>query len=201
MSRSGPAILHLLTDVFSNYSENIISYRNCMFKIPGGSFVSYDEVVGKAKPGDLIEFYRGNYNHWAMYAGDGNVYNICAEDKHKTQALIKLQSLKYVCELDSNPAHQKVRINNLEAEAFSRFMLKPLDKEKPLNAAKAMVNQYQPYSFIGTNCEYYCTLWKYGKGFSAQVDTPMDQIESLLGLGRPPVLSNSSLSPLSLFRR
>jgi hypothetical protein len=50
-----------------------------------------------AKPGDLIEFNRGHYNHWAMYSEHkGKVYNVDAEGKNDTKAFVRLRSLKEV---------------------------------------------------------------------------------------------------------
>lgn len=104
-----------------------------------------------------------------MYAGNGNVYNICAEDMSHTTALIKLQSLKEVCELFSEPQYQVVRINNHTIEA-AHLRLTARSPADCLRAASAMDGQCVPYNFLKENCEYYCTLWRFGRGFSEQVD-------------------------------
>lgn len=130
----------------------------------------------RAEPGDLIEFNRGTFSHWAMYAGNGEVYNICAESKHESQTKIKLQSLKSVCEL--NHSYQLVRINNLTRHAQSRN-LTPRSTTDCLKAASVMNGRKVPYNILNTNCEYYCTLWKYGTGFSVQAHNAREIGQSL----------------------
>lgn len=133
------------------------------------AFVDHAQLEKKAVAGDLIEFYRGSYRHWAMYAGSGKVVNICAEDKSETKAWIKLQTLKSVCQNNPNKIYQNVRINNQEKFAKNEFNLKPKQNKDALEAAMKMVDKQVKYNFVGENCEYYSTLWKYGKGWSEQV--------------------------------
>lgn len=79
----------------------------------------------------------------------GKVYNICAEDKGETSAEIKLERLSIVCERGPTPKRcesKRARVNN--KDGFRGLL---------------------PMAFTGRNCEYYCTLWKFGKGFTDQV--------------------------------
>lgn len=35
----------------------------------------------KPRPGDLIEIFRGGYEHWAIYVGDGYVVHVDSSSK------------------------------------------------------------------------------------------------------------------------
>lgn len=138
-------------------------------------FVTWDVLVKTARPGDLIEFCRGAYNHWAMMSEyPGKVYNICAESKNETSAEIKLEKLRDVCERGPSPDRRRARVNNkngfrgLLPMAFTGS-LKPLSPNESIELAKEMEGSFVPYNFTGKNCEYYCTLWKFGKRFTDQV--------------------------------
>lgn len=134
-----------------------------------------DELLKTAREGDLIEFCRGAYNHWAMYSEHyGKVYNICAESKENTTAEIKLQSLREVCNLGPSKDRRRARVNN--KDGFRGLLphamtgsIEPLPVKESIKKAKAMVGTFVEYSFTGKNCEYYCTLWKFGEGFTDQV--------------------------------
>jgi hypothetical protein len=130
-------------------------------------FVEPEELLSSLKPGDLIEFDRGTYRHWAIYSDKNEyVFNVCAEDKNTREAKITLEKLVDVADLD--PSQRQVRINNKEKSA-GRKGLKARPVEDSLTEAKSLVNTFVPYNFRGTNCEYYCNKWKYGRGFSDQV--------------------------------
>lgn len=80
---------------------------------------------------------------------------------------------------DLNDTHQSVRINNLEKYARDRN-LKPRSAKECLKEARAMNGRMVEYSFNSKNCEFYCTLWKYGEGFSVQAENASNGIKSLL---------------------
>ena len=136
------------------------------FSATRDSFVEPETLLPSLKAGDLIEFERGKYRHWAMYYDNGYVINISAEDKSKTKAEITLQKLVEVA--NSVPSKRLVRVNNKEKSAIKNN-LKARPVEDSLREAKSMVGTFVPYNFLGTNCEYYCTKWKYGIGLCDQV--------------------------------
>lgn len=126
-----------------------------------------EDLLPNLSPGDLIEFERGKYRHWAMYSDvEGYVINICAEDKNKTQAKITWEKLVDVAGL--NLKYRKVRVNN-KIESARRKGLKARPVDEALESAKILIGSYVPYNFLSKNCEYYCTKWKYGTGFTDQV--------------------------------
>lgn len=137
--------------------------------------MTWRELLEEAEAGDLIEFCRGAYNHWAMMSEHkGKVYNICAEDKSKKKALIKLEKLRDVCERGPSADRQRARVNNKDGfrgllPMAATGSLKPLPRHESLELANEMLDTYVEYQFKGKNCEYYCTLWKFGKGFTDQV--------------------------------
>lgn len=159
-------------------------------------FVTWDVLEKTAAPADLIEFCRGEYNHWAMMSEyPGKVYNICAEDKGETSAEIKLERLSIVCERGPTPKRCRARVNNedgfrgLLAMAFTG-PLEPLSPEESIELAGKMEGTFVPYEFTGRNCEYYCTLWKFGKGFTDQVtDFSKFQIQISFQAGRYKIIN------------
>ncbi|CAG2160829.1 unnamed protein product [Oppiella nova] len=61
------------------------------------------------------------------------------------------------------------RVNNQEKKATKEGVTaRPLDDV--FRELRAMKDKEVEYQFNINNCEYYCTLWKYGKGWSVQVD-------------------------------
>ncbi|CAL8108872.1 unnamed protein product [Orchesella dallaii] len=65
-----------------------------------------------------------------------------------------------------------VRIRNHDDVAQQYFQVQPKSTFEIIRDAKSFENQVLPYEFDFRNCEYYSTLWRYGKGFSTQVANP-----------------------------
>lgn len=116
-----------------------------------------------ASPGDLIAFNRGTYQHYALYTGNGRVINIGAEDIFETRALISELLIEDVA------GDSRARIENQGEYAAFHFRKRAAYPREILRRAKMHVGAYLPYEFMFRNCEYYCTLWRFGVGFSAQV--------------------------------
>jgi hypothetical protein len=158
------------------YIRSLIPFMYIYIALTGANkFVHWKELLKVAKPGDLIEFCRGAYNHWAMMSEhEGKIYNICAESKGDTRTLIKLESLREVCLRGPSTDRQRARVNNkdnfrgLLPMAATRS-LNPLPTEESLQLAREMLDTSVKYKFTEKNCEYYCTLWKFGEGFTDQV--------------------------------
>ncbi|ODM94126.1 Phospholipid-metabolizing enzyme A-C1 [Orchesella cincta] len=130
------------------------------------SFSNLNTIRQRVKAGDLLEFHRGLFSHYALYLGEGKVMNVCGEDIHTTEALIKEMKLEDVCK--SSP----VRIRNHDDVAKRYFHVNPKLTFEIVRDARSFQNQVLPYQFDFRNCEYYSTLWRYGKGFSTQVAKP-----------------------------
>lgn len=134
---------------------------NWMLDVP---FVTAAELLKIVKPGDLIEFNRGSFMHWAMYSDDkGMIINIPAEGKNVNKVTIKKERLLDVA------GNSGVRVNNQEKVA-AKLGYKKRSGRDALAAAKADLGKTFPYNFSGTNCEYYSTKWLYGHGFSTQIN-------------------------------
>lgn len=123
-------------------------------------FVKAEVLLKTVQPGDLIEFDKGHYKHWAMYSNrTGFVFNVPAESKEVT---ITMEKLTDVARDDG------VRVNNQERMA-RKMGYKPRPRSEALEAAKSDVRKTFKYDFINCNCECYCTKWFYGEGFCTQV--------------------------------
>ncbi|CAL8108880.1 unnamed protein product [Orchesella dallaii] len=116
--------------------------------------------------GDILEFNRGFFSHYALNLGNGKVMNVCAEGMSTRSALIKEMRIEEVCR------GSQVRIRNHDDVARRYFQVQPKSTFEIIRDAKSFDNQVLPYEFEFRNCEYYSTLWRYGKGFSTQVANP-----------------------------
>ncbi|XP_068880042.1 phospholipase A and acyltransferase 1-like [Aphelocoma coerulescens] len=122
------------------------------------------------KPGDLIEIDRKVYQHWALYVGDGYVINVTPVDEgapslfvsttsiFTRKAKVKKQLLKEVVGDD------KWRVNN----KYDRSRT-PLPVEEIIQHAEEWIDREVPYDLVGSNCEHFVTMLRYGKGVSDQV--------------------------------
>ncbi|XP_074548587.1 uncharacterized protein LOC141806806 [Halichoeres trimaculatus] len=119
-----------------------------------------------AKPGDLIEFFRLGYRHWAVYVGNDEVVGLTSPNEGdgvirnliNGQALVKRESLWSVMGDDD------CKVNNLwddECEPFAPEVIvgKTLEKE----------GQVMSYSLLSHNCEHFSTELRYGEAKSKQV--------------------------------
>lgn len=152
---------HTLTRLKTNY----------FFSVTDKPFVKAEVVLKTARPGDLIEFDRSHYKHWAMLSDiPGEVFNVPAESKNDKKVTISQEKLTHVARGD------RVRVNNQERMAW-KLGCKPRPKLEALAAAKSDVGKTFEYNFLSTNCEHYCTNWFYGEGFTAQVGTNSKKIK------------------------
>ncbi|XP_033498220.1 phospholipase A and acyltransferase 4-like [Epinephelus lanceolatus] len=123
-----------------------------------------------AKPGDLIEIFRGTYEHWAIYIGGNEIVHLTPpnEDSGALGGLLTF--------LDSNTAqvrrqkiwevvgHHRFIINNFLDDEYE-----PRERHLIVRDACRMVSQELPYSAISHNCEHFVTELRYGKPESRQV--------------------------------
>ncbi|OQV25107.1 putative HRAS-like suppressor 3 [Hypsibius exemplaris] len=127
--------------------------------------------VGDLKPfpGDLIEFQRDMYSHWALFVGNNQVVNVRGAQPTSDVSLtgtgtVRLEDLAFVA------GSSKCRINNQEGEAMARG-IQALHADEMVQKATALVGQDVPYSLFHRNCEHYVTEWRYGTPWSEQVET------------------------------
>ncbi|NWT78692.1 HRSL1 enzyme, partial [Lanius ludovicianus] len=122
------------------------------------------------KPGDLIEIDRPLYQHWALYVGDGYVINVTPVDEgvpslfvstasiFTRKAKVKKQLLKDVV------GNNRWRVNNKYDHSRT-----PLPVEEIIQHAEELIDQEVTYDVLGSNCEHFVTLLRYGEGVSHQV--------------------------------
>ncbi|XP_068181358.1 phospholipase A and acyltransferase 3-like [Antennarius striatus] len=127
----------------------------------------YDE---KPEPGDLIEIFRGSYQHWAVYVGDGFVVHLAPPSEVPgagassmmsivaEKALVKKEELWDVVE-----THHWV-INNSLDEKYE-----PRQDGVIVREACALVGEELPYCIFRGNCEHFANEMRYGRAESRQV--------------------------------
>ncbi|MED6233746.1 hypothetical protein ATANTOWER_016090 [Ataeniobius toweri] len=127
----------------------------------------YDE---KPKLGDLIEIFRGSYQHWAVYVGDGFVVHLAPPSEVPgagNSSMMSVLSDKAVVkkkELWDVVGTDKWKINNSLDNNY-----KPRPAYVIVQDACNMVGLELPYSVITRNCEHFVNELRYGKAESRQV--------------------------------
>ncbi|CAB1314299.1 unnamed protein product [Coregonus sp. 'balchen'] len=121
------------------------------------------------QPGDLIEIFRPAYQHWALYLGDGYIINLTPVDESQAaaissvksvfsrKAVVRMQLLKEVVGDDS------YRVNNKYDDDHT-----PLPVEDIIQQSQVLIGQEVSYDLLGSNCEHFVTLLRYGEGVSEQ---------------------------------
>ncbi|KAF7661018.1 hypothetical protein LDENG_00270370 [Lucifuga dentata] len=127
----------------------------------------YDE---KPEPGDLIEIFRGSYQHWAVYIGDGFVIHLAPPSEVAgvgSSSMMSVLSEKAVVkqeELWDVVGNNHWKINNCLDKEY-----KPLSSDVIVREARAMVGEERPYCVFRGNCEHFVNELRYGKAESRQV--------------------------------
>uniref|UniRef100_A0A3P9PK36 Phospholipase A and acyltransferase 1 n=1 Tax=Poecilia reticulata TaxID=8081 RepID=A0A3P9PK36_POERE len=128
------------------------------------------EPSADPQPGDLIEIFRPAYQHWALYLGDGYIINLTPVDESQAaamssvksvfsrKAVVRMQLLKEVVGNDS------YRINNKYDDNHT-----PLPVREIIQRAEVLIDQEVSYDLLGSNCEHFVTLLRYGEGVSEQL--------------------------------
>ncbi|CAM4615777.1 unnamed protein product [Leuciscus chuanchicus] len=124
----------------------------------------------KPEPGDLIEIFRGTYQHWAIYVGDGFVIHLAPPTEHAQAGAYSMMSV--LCdkatvkkeELSEVVGNDEYRINNLLDKKYEPRPIRDI-----LRDAEAFLGQELPYCVFRENCEHFVTELRYGKAHSRQV--------------------------------
>jgi HRAS-like suppressor 3 len=129
-----------------------------------GPFISAEAVLEEAELGDLIEFQRTGYRHWAVYVGDGFAIHVFLPNIRHTHAEIIKAKVTDIAGRDS------CRINNL-CEYARKKGLVAKEPSEIVKIAEANLGVRLEYKLFGDNCEYFATACRYGDecGFSGQV--------------------------------
>ncbi|XP_075902464.1 phospholipase A and acyltransferase 3-like [Nelusetta ayraudi] len=127
----------------------------------------YDE---KPEPGDLIEIFRPNYQHWALYVGDGFVVHLAPPSEHAGAGFSSLMSVvadKAVVkkeELWDVVGTDRWEINNSLDKKYN-----PRPANVIVRDACELVGRELNYSVLSGNCEHFVNDLRYGKPESLQV--------------------------------
>ncbi|XP_060552581.1 phospholipase A and acyltransferase 3-like [Ruditapes philippinarum] len=125
--------------------------------------------ISDLEEGDLIEFYRTIYCHWAVYIGDGNVIHLLsnADDitgKSNNKANIGGEGYVRIDDIRTVAGDSKTyRHNDLDKQ------LKHLDKTDIVMRARMKVGSHR-YNLLSYNCEHFATECRYGEARSLQVE-------------------------------
>ncbi|CAF0735319.1 unnamed protein product [Adineta ricciae] len=135
-----------------------------------------EDLLSKAKPGDMIEFIRGAYSHWAIYVDNGFVIHrwgdhdgigksvgfwgnfLTLSGTQFDKATILQSKVDDVLGLGG-----KARINN-----YRDGQWKPLETDVILDKARRALNK-EGYNLVYDNCEHFATECRYGQASSRQV--------------------------------
>ncbi|XP_044219179.1 phospholipase A and acyltransferase 3-like [Thunnus albacares] len=124
------------------------------------------------EPGDLIEIFRGIYQHWAVYIGDLYVVHFVAGINSPgalpvvlggfVDGEVRKDKLQDVINKD------KWKKNNTSHTTYDK-KLKSRSKAEIVKEALSMVGKAVKYSVSDSNCEHFATMCRYGKALSLQV--------------------------------
>ncbi|XP_050925161.1 phospholipase A and acyltransferase 3 isoform X2 [Lates calcarifer] len=119
----------------------------------------------KPQPGDLIEIFRGSYQHWAVYIGDGLVVHFTTTGEGGVASLLhdraKVKKEKLLAVVGTDKWH----INNTLDKKY-----KPFPADNIVQAACVLVDIELPYNVIRFNCEHFANEMRYHKAVSRQVN-------------------------------
>ncbi|XP_061581400.1 phospholipase A and acyltransferase 3-like [Cololabis saira] len=127
----------------------------------------YDE---KPEPGDLIEIFRGSYQHWAVYVGDGFVVHLAPPSEvpgagaSSVMSVLTEKAMVKKEELWDVVGINQWKINNCLDNEYS-----PRPVHIILRDAGELVGQELPYCVFRGNCEHFANELRYGKAESRQV--------------------------------
>ncbi|XP_070693506.1 phospholipase A and acyltransferase 3-like [Pempheris klunzingeri] len=121
----------------------------------------------KPEVGDLIEIFRGPYQHWAVYVGKGFIVHLTSDipdagassmvSVQTKKAIVKKEKLQNVTRLEN------CRINNNLDKKYE-----PRPAHLIVKEAFALVGHKMPYDLLKGNCEHFVNDLRYGKAESRQ---------------------------------
>ncbi|CAK6965380.1 phospholipase A and acyltransferase 4-like [Scomber scombrus] len=148
--------------------------------------ISKSKVVQNLKPGDLIEIFRDNFQHWAVYVGNGYVVELVVMEITSSGVSsavsggvagavrkIKLQDVVNRDKWQKNNAKHPRNDNTL----------KPRPEQEIVNEALSYVGKDMNYTVATWNCEHFATWCRYGTGLSLQVKKTVKTASGLGVLG------------------
>uniref|UniRef100_A0A3P8YKV9 LRAT domain-containing protein n=1 Tax=Esox lucius TaxID=8010 RepID=A0A3P8YKV9_ESOLU len=139
------------------------SYIPCIFS-------GHSITTSKPQPGDLIEIFRGTYQHWALYVGEGYIVHLCPPTEAAGAGAYSLVSV-----LCDTAVVTKERLEEIVGK--DRFLVNNLldGEHQPRNIydilrdARSLLGLEMPYCIMRGNCEHFVTELRYGRAESRQV--------------------------------
>ncbi|XP_005988962.1 phospholipase A and acyltransferase 4-like [Latimeria chalumnae] len=133
------------------------------------------------EPGDLIEFDRNGYKHWAVYVGQGYVVHLTgnlfsssggwSSSSQTSQAQVKKERLQDVV------VNSRYRVKNKYDN-----LLSPKSPAIIVQDAESYVGMKVSYNILRTNCEHFATYLRYGRWVSMQVFCFLMRAAALFGI-------------------
>ncbi|XP_006781383.1 phospholipase A and acyltransferase 3-like [Neolamprologus brichardi] len=127
----------------------------------------YDE---KPEPGDLIEIFRGSYQHWAVYIGDGFVVHLAPPSEVPdagSNSVMSVLTEKALVKKDG--LWDVVGTNEWKISNGLDKTYEPRSPDVIVREACRLVGQVLPYCVFRGNCEHFANELRYGKAESRQV--------------------------------
>uniref|UniRef100_A0A3B4F6M3 LRAT domain-containing protein n=1 Tax=Pundamilia nyererei TaxID=303518 RepID=A0A3B4F6M3_9CICH len=120
--------------------------------------------------GDLIEIFRGSYQHWAVYVGDGSVVHLVVPSKSRFNSIAVITQRGVVREenLRAVVGNDQWQINNSLDSTHN-----PRPADVIVKEARSWVGREITYHSIRRNCEHFATEQRYGVSASQQVGGTM----------------------------
>ncbi|XP_059140668.1 phospholipase A and acyltransferase 4-like [Physella acuta] len=123
------------------------------------------QVLAQVKLGDLLEFKRLMYSHWAVYTGKDQVTHFATKSGDFNASEVPEIRVDDVHKVTGT---SQVLVNNaLDKE------LSPLPVKDILENAKSKLGS-RGYDLVFSNCEHFATWCRYGKARSLQSDKSLE---------------------------
>ncbi|CAF0968658.1 unnamed protein product [Brachionus calyciflorus] len=130
-------------------------------------FLHNKQVLSELLPGDLIEFKRNLYSHWAIYIGNSKIVHFSGNETRLAISGVQLTEIHKA----------KINIDNYwdileDSYAFRNNLfdkiLNPLPVEEILIRAYSKVGESN-FSIFSNNCEHFAKYCRYGVNSSDQI--------------------------------
>ncbi|XP_060560900.1 phospholipase A and acyltransferase 3-like [Ruditapes philippinarum] len=140
------------------------------------------------KKGDLVEFDRGLYSHWAVYAGDGLVIHMTGDSKESLNASVSNSGCFFtICGQTFAKAYVQIDDFKKVAAGSKVYKNNNKDREQCPDAADVIIKRALAklgeikYNILWSNCEHFATYCRYGVPTSKQANSVIEK--AIIGTG------------------